>query len=366
MRIFLALVLSILPASAFSNAKIAGNGGDVIACRDGSGGFRSVEIFDYYEARALRGISVSLPAGKGPEDIARKALVWLKGSDPERLERYQGFVESFLAQTVFVDGVLTDIPDSNHLVVPRGCGIEQLVVRAGVRFPGDRAFVVSRELWNGMDDFQRAGALLHEAFYDEALERGAADSMATRYFHSMVVSGTLARMSDKSYLAVMDSISPYFPLFNLGGMTIPLYSRVGWEEWLREHLLFFSKNDRLLAAVGSTQVAMTIPEFEYPAHRSPWLKIPPLSSGERGAKEVGFISTPAGTEISWKGLFGKLAITLHQQELELSHGSDLVLRPGSVTAVLAAHSCYQQPNGMNYCGQSITVSSLGIVEHPAQ
>ena len=60
MKTFIASILLFYSSFSFANAKVVGNGGEVIACRDLSGKLVSIELLDIFEARILRGQKMDL------------------------------------------------------------------------------------------------------------------------------------------------------------------------------------------------------------------------------------------------------------------------------------------------------------------
>ena len=48
--------LLFLSLPTFANGHEAGNGGDVVTCRDKQGNLHSIELLDFYEARTFRNI----------------------------------------------------------------------------------------------------------------------------------------------------------------------------------------------------------------------------------------------------------------------------------------------------------------------
>jgi hypothetical protein len=210
--------LILLTAFLFVNTALAalgdekGNGGDAVVCREASGRITSIEMFDYFEARTLRGMTVVLPGGESPENIASSALDVLNKFAPERVKQYKNTILEFGRHVRFVPG-LVDVPDSGHIVLPKDCRIEQLIVQQTPQMPEDSRFLVAKELWDAMDDGQKAGALLHEAFYTEAIRAGHEDSRKARYFHTRMVEANAKAMTDRSYVELMEFVDYPFQEF---------------------------------------------------------------------------------------------------------------------------------------------------------
>jgi hypothetical protein len=368
MRIFFLIWLLLLPLAAQPNAKVAGNGGDVVVCRNPSGDILSIELLDYYEARELRKIHVLLPPGGSPEEIAIAALTGFAEREPERAMRYRRFVNHFSKNKVLVDGTLVDISDSNHIVVPRGCAIEQLIVRQKVLFPEDRLFIVNERLWWKMSEAQRAGAILHEAFYEEALERGATDSVSSRYFHSKAISEGIGQVSEREYLNMRSYISSHFPFTNLHGMVIGLGPNQP-SDWLKQYAEDSFRFSRIgdLYYIHSPEGALNLPDFFY-------LKENIFRHGNFDsrctAKEIRFSRWPTGTMVELRSIYrqsvyGDLDLACENfyvlgQRVGLKMGSSIFLSANRIRISLAEESCLRTPNAQ-LCGKQIVLDGSGKV-----
>lgn len=169
-------------------AKEVGNGGDAVVCRDSTGAIQKAELLDYYEARTLRAL---VPKFLDTADYAgslKLLLERLARQEPQRAAAYAKQAEGFTAEASILPGVeLVDIPDSRHVVVPRGCAVEQAVIQNSPRFPRDKRYVVSKEIWDALDGANRAGLVLHELIYREAIDGAKADdSITVRYLTSLI------------------------------------------------------------------------------------------------------------------------------------------------------------------------------------
>jgi hypothetical protein len=181
-----------------------GNGGDAVVCRE-NGDIKSVQLLDFYEARLLRGTVPALGEPLlAPLAKAKLALARIARFDPERAAAYTAVVDSFYAEARFlVDAQLEDVPDSNHLALPRGCTIEQLAIQRTPSFPDEPRYLIDDTLWQKMDDEGRAGLILHETIYREAIRRGQGDSVAARYLTAYVASEKLDAATQAQYDALI-------------------------------------------------------------------------------------------------------------------------------------------------------------------
>lgn len=181
---------------------IVGNGGDAIVCRNSSGVIRSAEMLDIYEARLMNGLSVQLgDAGLSPLQKVLMATSRLTKLDEQRAQKYSENARAFLSNASLLPNVtLTDIPDSEHLAVPLGCQIEQVAIRREQLLPGQKRFVVNKDLWDKFDNNNKAALMLHEVIYEELFLGGARDSRMARWFNGLMFSNSISRLSADDYI----------------------------------------------------------------------------------------------------------------------------------------------------------------------
>ncbi|MFN7730246.1 MAG: hypothetical protein ACK5P7_13890 [Bdellovibrio sp.] len=127
----------------------------------------------------------------------------LDSFSPLLAKRYHEYINSFFNETNFVSGVeLVDIPDSNGLIIPVDCKISQLVVMVSDGSYGNKRYIINEDLWNLLDDDNKAATLFHEVIYRLAIETGQNDSRWTRYFNAIVFSDQISRMTANQFSAL--------------------------------------------------------------------------------------------------------------------------------------------------------------------
>jgi len=203
-----ALITAALVLIAFQQAMAGhevGNGGIVVACRDNQGQIQSVELFDYYEARELRGIHIDLGSpGFNVERKTKIALDRLARFSPLRAQTYAEQIKSFPTEARFLKGAeIPPLSDAGDVFLPRGCQIEQIVIQKEPRFPGDPRYLVNQDLWDKMDSANLAGLLLHEVIYREGIQFGHQTSIASRYFNSIISSQEFDKLTMKSFIELL-------------------------------------------------------------------------------------------------------------------------------------------------------------------
>lgn len=102
---------------------------------------------------------------------------------------------------------MPDIQDSLVRVFPRGCKIEQIAIQKEPAFPEDKRFTVSKDLWDLLDEDNKAGLVLHEIIYREALLYGHEDSVNARYVNSIWTSA-----GNPPYFASQAALNDFFQM----------------------------------------------------------------------------------------------------------------------------------------------------------
>jgi hypothetical protein len=167
-----------------------GNGGDAIVRRSPDGMIQEAYLLDYYES--------SLPPRKFDPNLGPKLLPvndkvemviqrWEK-LDVGRAARFRQWLTEFNDQACFLSGIkLADIPDAKELALPAGEGwaIEQLATQREPQFPEDRRYTINMDIWSALDNDSKAGLILHELIYRDAIKDGAENSIGVRYLNAV-------------------------------------------------------------------------------------------------------------------------------------------------------------------------------------
>ncbi|MCM2277683.1 MAG: hypothetical protein NDJ89_06365 [Oligoflexia bacterium] len=197
--LFIAIVLG-AGQCAFAGQEI-GNGGDAIVCRSSDGAIQRAELVDYYEAKIEREIQVDLGPGGSWQEQFEFVMKRLDRLDPSRATELRNGAARFLADVRFIDGHdFPDLSDTGGLIVPSGCRIEQVAIQQKVAFPQDKPYLINRDLWGRFTEQSKAGLVLHELLYREALENYLArNSRKVRYLNSLIASPLLEALSTVQY-----------------------------------------------------------------------------------------------------------------------------------------------------------------------
>lgn len=199
----LSLVLvvgSMAPAAmAAESGNDVGNGGDVVICRDAGGRIRSIELLDYFEARTRWGMSVTLGTpGSAFEENVHTLISRLAIRNPDQERMLRMWWDSFMKESMFLPGVqLVDVPDSAHVAIPAGCAIEQVAIQSPPRFERDKRYTINKDLWDAMDNVNRAGLVFHELIYRHGIEAELRNSIPVRYYNALVASDQILNGTDR-------------------------------------------------------------------------------------------------------------------------------------------------------------------------
>lgn len=203
-----ALVLGIGFATAQAGTR-TNSGGDALVCYKDAAHveIESATLFDFYEHDTS--VRLSDP-NLIPEQKVLYAIERLERLDPTRANSYREFLATFASEIRWLKrgeklpevddmGYAVIADDDGNVVAPDDCKIIQIAVQRQQPFDSAKRYFIREDLWLQFNNDQRAGLMLHEIIYREALQRGHIDSAATRYFTSLLASDALATMSKEDY-----------------------------------------------------------------------------------------------------------------------------------------------------------------------
>lgn len=199
-------VLTFFSISAFAGGSVVGNGGGAVVCRDAQGKIKSAQVLDYYEGEKLRGIKASLGSPKlSYQKKVELALNRLQSMSPTRARAYKEQFKNFSYESALVKNVqFTEIEDAAFLFFPKGCQVEQVAIQKIPIFPEDKRFYIQEEIWNAMNNDHKAGLVLHEIIYREALKYGHVNSTRARYFNSWISSATFQDLTFLKFVQILN------------------------------------------------------------------------------------------------------------------------------------------------------------------
>lgn len=194
--IFLTLLLI---SSSSLASKVVGNGGNIVRCKDGT-----VMLLDLYEAsRDSRAYAISLP-GQAADQKIEFAFNRLREFSPKRAEFYSSVYENLARSVRMIDGAhFPRVDDSGelHVRLPRGCHVEQIAVQEPFPFsPTGKRLIINDELYDKLDENNRAALLLHEVITSEAILWGSQKSTHLRPFTAFLVSRAAESASGEEFI----------------------------------------------------------------------------------------------------------------------------------------------------------------------
>jgi hypothetical protein len=202
-----------------------GNGGDVIECQQPAVllGNKSIGLLDFYEARQ-RGMSLNFELG-GDENARVVALIErIKGIDPDRAALYLSYASSFWSEAALLPNAhLPDIPDDGPVSLPGpNCEVKQIAIQSAPELPGEKRYNIDKALWDKLDVDERAGLILHEIAYREALDHAHETSKKIRYFNGLIVSDTIKTYAHSDYVDLLEKTLTLPALRTESGITMKM------------------------------------------------------------------------------------------------------------------------------------------------
>lgn len=189
------------------------NGGNVIVCGN------SVELLDYYEARLTgKKLQYDPNLNSYTEKLNQLFDRWKKVA-PKRMALYAGWLNEFESESGIYLGIqIPDIPDTGSVVIPSECKMTPVAFQRRDEdiFPGEKRYMINKDLWDRMNEDQKAGLVLHELIYREAIKSAHPTSLPTRYFNSFLA--TEVNPENEKYFSVVYKMPLAWAEF--GGMNI--------------------------------------------------------------------------------------------------------------------------------------------------
>jgi hypothetical protein len=197
--LFSFLFILFFGANAFAGAgTVDGGGGKAIVCRDPNNKIIRAQTFDLFEGAAFYNLNLTDSSDPLDQQIARLEVKMLKTMDqPEfqlipRVERARSILR------VLQPGIkLSIVDDAAILAAPTNCTIEQLA-----HYVDETLLLVDGEIWDALDNTNKAALIAHEAVYDmERVDDSATDSRRSRKFVAYL-------FSDFNFIPVREGV-PY-------------------------------------------------------------------------------------------------------------------------------------------------------------
>lgn len=193
---------------------IRGNGGDGIACLE-SDGLVHVQLFDFYEAEAMRGIRHDLGGAELTTDAkVELALGRVERLDPDLAAWLRGEWATFGQSLRFTTAPLADVPDQGDTPIATACTLVQVAIQRTPEFPHDTRYLVHQPAWERMDADNQAGLIMHELLYRAGVRHGHKDSRRVRYLNSLITSQELETWTIESFKTLLIDLIFYRDMFD--------------------------------------------------------------------------------------------------------------------------------------------------------
>lgn len=200
--LLIAICAAIATSTAFAEGGGVSGGGNVVACerRQESGGQITISnhytLLDYHDAVERYHFNLDLGPGKTYLEKINYVLERLAKVDRYRASLYKYFADRFIEEIDFTPSNRRYATDSGDIgsgyFLDEGCDIRRVVIQRSddelMLTPGAKKYEISQKIWASFDEETKAGMMLHEISYREAIARGAKNSLAIRRYVGLISS----------------------------------------------------------------------------------------------------------------------------------------------------------------------------------
>ncbi|MCT4643034.1 MAG: hypothetical protein N4A33_12155 [Bacteriovoracaceae bacterium] len=205
------IIMLIILFTCLQNQSLAGlergNGGDFVICKQ-DGVIQSVNLLDYYEGEVLRNAFANFgDETESLDEMVYHVLDRVKKFDLNRYQMYLTWYKTFFQETKFISNVtFYDVKDSFHLFFKKNCGVQQVAYQRTKPFSWEKRYIINKDLWDIAPLKVKAGLVLHEIFYREALSYShTTDSVLTRRYNSILSSEEFETFTKVEYINLLSS-----------------------------------------------------------------------------------------------------------------------------------------------------------------
>jgi len=218
-KYFLTILIFGAAVNAWAAGDRVGNGGDALVCQKEDGN-RTAKLLDYHEAQDDEhgpGRAIDLgPAALSVRGKVELVLGRVARLSPGRSRWWKEVAEPLLQaadagastkRVLFTEKLLEDVPDSDHFMYPKGCSVQQLAIRID---PDERIavggydYVIQKDLWALLDNDSRAGLILHEVLYRDAVVfHGQKSSRKARFLNGLLADKAMEKLEFVAFARAM-------------------------------------------------------------------------------------------------------------------------------------------------------------------
>lgn len=178
-----------------------GNGGVVLKCvePDGRETYQALETYIIKEQymKEDRGFEVDLYKHKNFHEKIDLALgsTRLGKFSPVRAKRYKNTIDLFLKKENFLSNRKIIRRVDISVAIPKNCDPRYIISRRKPQLPGETLFQIDKDIWDKLDEDNKAIIALHEAVYEEAhTEYGHNTARYVHFFVANLISKKLENM----------------------------------------------------------------------------------------------------------------------------------------------------------------------------
>ena len=184
-------------------------GSKAIVCPDAPPG-KQARLLDFYRGETEWGFQLAPVEGKDEAEQLVQLAERLKKFDSVRhfgiKQQAANGAARFREQMRFVENAnFTLLNDSSEIGVPVGCHLELLINQKVNLRPDDKKYRVNAKVWAMLPAFDRAGAMVHELYYKEALDAGTDTADNAAYLTAILASAQFAQLSYWDYFKRLNS-----------------------------------------------------------------------------------------------------------------------------------------------------------------
>ena len=198
------LLTQIAPlGSHLSASQRVGNGGFLAICRDGQD--VTYNLLDYLDGEFRFAQFGKVDLGPPTDHVEHVRFVFerLAKFDPIRSAEYLAELDKFFEPNnlrfLAATYPLPVAADIGVDMIPSNCETKQIAANTIPFQPEEPKFWIKEELWDKLDEVNKAGLIIHEIVYNDALIRGHETSEYARYYTFLISSEKFADLSQAVY-----------------------------------------------------------------------------------------------------------------------------------------------------------------------
>lgn len=232
-----------------------GNGGNVIFCSHKA---KQYEVFDLFEARVAHDFTIEFASGSAYREILENMFLRIERLNPTRANLYRAFLKDFEKESrMMTDARLDVLPgEEGWASMEPGCERQQAMVQFKNPTINGFRYFVDANIWNKLDEQNKAALALHEFIYREGLsdENDFPNSLGVRYFNSVLHSSLMKTLPLQKYIETLQKVG--LQAADAHGFPIQLHNGRG--DPRMNAISFWNQNQVAFAPIPAAFVLPTI------------------------------------------------------------------------------------------------------------